>query len=121
MTDDAKHAATSGNTISLSNPHEVRSWMLIFGCDEATLCHAVATVGTSADRVREYMARHTRLASRPSAGDERDDKRIFGWAVVVIAILLVLVVTYNFFAFERESPLPQSAQTTTSSSTQPQK
>lgn len=39
----------------LSEPHEVRSWTEALGIDEKTLRAAVAAVGDSAEKVREYL------------------------------------------------------------------
>ena len=41
--------------IALSQPHEVRDWCKSFGCTEAELRAAVAAVGRSAAKAREYI------------------------------------------------------------------
>ena len=41
--------------ISPSEPHEARGWAEAFGISEAQLRAAVAAVGYSAEKVREYL------------------------------------------------------------------
>ena len=41
--------------ISLTEPHEVRSWTQALDCTEAELQAAVKAVGHSAEKVREYL------------------------------------------------------------------
>ncbi len=58
MADDFKKTALDRKLIALDEEHEVRSWCQSLGCTEAQLRKAVAAVGNSADRVREYMKVH---------------------------------------------------------------
>ena len=55
MSDDPKKTGLDRKLISLDEPHEVRSWTEALGVDEKTLQGAVAVVGNSAERVREYL------------------------------------------------------------------
>jgi hypothetical protein len=43
--------------ISLQAPHEVRNWTESMNCTELQLRIAVATVGYSAEKVRQYLQR----------------------------------------------------------------
>lgn len=42
--------------ISLTEPHEVRSWTESLGCSETQLRDAVKEVGNSAEAVRAHLA-----------------------------------------------------------------
>lgn len=55
MTDDPKKTSLDRKLIALNEPHEVRSWTESLGVDEKTLKAAVAAVGNSAEKVREYL------------------------------------------------------------------
>ena len=55
MPDDPKKTGQDRKLISLEEPHEVRSWTQSLGCTEQQLRAAVAAVGHSADRVREFL------------------------------------------------------------------
>ena len=44
-----------GKRIDITDPFEIRNWCKIFGCKEAKLKHAVATVGTSSEKVRVFL------------------------------------------------------------------
>ena len=55
MADDPKKTGQDRKRIALSEPHEVRSWTESLGVDEKTLRAAVAAVGDSAEKVREYL------------------------------------------------------------------
>ena len=57
MSDDPKKTGQDRKRIALSEPHEVRSWTEALGVDEKTLRAAVAAVGDSAEKVREYLRR----------------------------------------------------------------
>lgn len=57
MTDDLKKTGLDRKLISLSEPHELRSWMESFGCTEEELREAVAAVGPSAEAVRAHLAK----------------------------------------------------------------
>lgn len=56
MSDDTTKTGLDRKLISLAEPHEVRSWTESLGCDEVTLRKAVAAVGNSAEKVREYLS-----------------------------------------------------------------
>lgn len=58
MSDDPKKTALDRKLIALDEEHEIRSWCQSLGCTEAQLRKAVAAVGNSAERVREYMKVH---------------------------------------------------------------
>ncbi len=58
MSDDKTAIAHDRHLISLSEPYEVRDWANSLGITEAELREAVAAVGPSADKVREYLASH---------------------------------------------------------------
>jgi len=55
MADHPKKTGLDRKLIALSVPHEVRSWTQSLGVDEKTLKAAVAAVGNSAEKVREYL------------------------------------------------------------------
>ena len=55
MADDPKKTGLDRKLIDLNEPHEVRSWTESLGVDERTLKAAVAAVGNSAAKVREYL------------------------------------------------------------------
>jgi hypothetical protein len=55
MADDPNKTGLDRKLISLDEPHEVRSWTESLGVTEQQLKAAVAAVGTSADKVREYL------------------------------------------------------------------
>ena len=55
MADDTKKTGLDRKLISLGEPHEVRSWTESLGVTEQQLKAAVAAVGNSADKVREYL------------------------------------------------------------------
>lgn len=55
MADDPKKTGLDRKLIALNEPHEVRSWTESLGVDEETLRAAVAAVGNSAEKVREYL------------------------------------------------------------------
>ncbi|CAN7244904.1 DUF3606 domain-containing protein [Acidovorax sp. Leaf78] len=58
MSDDKNKTAQDRNFINLSEPYEVRDWTNSLGVTETQLRDAVAAVGRSADKVREYLATH---------------------------------------------------------------
>ena len=58
MSDDKTQTAQDRNLINLSEPYEVRDWTNSLGVTEVQLREAVAAVGRSADKVREYLASH---------------------------------------------------------------
>jgi hypothetical protein len=45
--------------IDINDLLEVRNWCKSLGCPEAELKKAVNVVGTSAEKVREYLKKHT--------------------------------------------------------------
>ncbi|MDM0076990.1 DUF3606 domain-containing protein [Variovorax sp. J2P1-59] len=55
MSDDPKKTGQDRKRISLKEPHEVRSWTESLGVTEQQLKAAVAAVGDSAEKVREYL------------------------------------------------------------------
>lgn len=57
MSDDKSETAQDRHFINLSEPYEVRDWVRSLNTTEALLREAVAAVGSSADKVREYLAR----------------------------------------------------------------
>lgn len=58
MSDDKTETTHDRNFISLNEHYEVRDWTNSLGVTEAQLREAVAAVGHSADKVREYLASH---------------------------------------------------------------
>ncbi|TQF12013.1 DUF3606 domain-containing protein [Myxococcus llanfairpwllgwyngyllgogerychwyrndrobwllllantysiliogogogochensis] len=56
MADDPKKRGTPDNDlISIKQEHEIRSWCAAFGCSREELLAAVAAVGHSAAKVRDYL------------------------------------------------------------------
>jgi hypothetical protein len=56
MSDDHSKTAQDRHFISLGEHYEVRDWTNSLGVTEAQLREAVAAVGNSADKVREYLS-----------------------------------------------------------------
>lgn len=56
MSDDKNETAQDRHFINLNEPYEVRDWSNSLGVTEAQLREAVVAVGSSADRVREYLS-----------------------------------------------------------------
>ncbi|WP_426304231.1 DUF3606 domain-containing protein [Acidovorax facilis] len=56
MSDDKSKTGEDRNLISLSEPYEIRDWTNSLGVTEVELREAVAAVGASADKVRQYLA-----------------------------------------------------------------
>ncbi|WP_428000887.1 DUF3606 domain-containing protein [Acidovorax sp.] len=56
MSDDHTKTAQDRHFISLAEHYEVRDWTNSLGVTEAQLREAVAAVGSSADKVREYLS-----------------------------------------------------------------
>jgi hypothetical protein len=56
MTDDPRKTGLDRKLISLTEPHEVRSWTESLGCSETQLRDAVKEVGNSAEAVRAHLA-----------------------------------------------------------------
>lgn len=56
MSDDKTQTAHDRAFINLSEPYEVRDWTNSLGVSEAQLREAVAAVGSSAEKVRQYLA-----------------------------------------------------------------
>ncbi|QRF63409.1 DUF3606 domain-containing protein [Variovorax paradoxus] len=56
MTDDPRKPGLDRKLISLTEPHEVRSWTENLGCSETQLRDAVKEVGNSAEAVRAHLA-----------------------------------------------------------------
>lgn len=55
MTGDPKKTGHDRKSISLGEPHEVRSWTQYLGVTEEQLKAAVTAVGDSAEKVRKYL------------------------------------------------------------------
>lgn len=55
MADDPKKTRLDRKLISLEEPHEVRSWTESLHCNEQQLRDAIAAVGHSAEKVRDYL------------------------------------------------------------------
>ena len=55
MIDDSLQTWQDLRQIVLSRSYEVRDWCKAFGCTKEELHDAVKAVGTSAQRVREYL------------------------------------------------------------------
>jgi hypothetical protein len=60
MSDDKKSTGRDRKRISLDEEYEVRDWTRSLGVTKEELAEAVAKVGNSADRVREYLANRKR-------------------------------------------------------------
>lgn len=58
MSDNPRKTAHDRHFINLSEPYEVRDWTRSLGVTETQLREAVAAVGSSADKVRQYLATH---------------------------------------------------------------
>ncbi|MCF5167586.1 DUF3606 domain-containing protein [Pseudomonas congelans] len=56
---DNKHIThpEDAKRIDIHDAFEVRNWTAALGCTEAELKQAVAAVGTSADKVRQYLGK----------------------------------------------------------------
>ena len=58
MSDDtSQRGPTDRSRINLSQEHEVRYWTQALGVSEAELSRAVGAVGSSADKVREFLTK----------------------------------------------------------------
>ena len=55
MAEDPLRTRHDREPVSLAHGYEVRHWCRVFGCSEPALRAAVAAVGTSARRVREFL------------------------------------------------------------------
>ncbi|MNY74050.1 hypothetical protein D3C86_2129860 [compost metagenome] len=56
MSDNTNDTVHDRNFINLNERYEVRDWTNSLGVTEMELREAVAAVGNSADKVREYLA-----------------------------------------------------------------
>lgn len=56
MSDDTNETVHDRNFINLNERYEVRDWTNSLGVTEVQLREAVAAVGASGDKVREYLA-----------------------------------------------------------------
>lgn len=56
MSDNTNDTVHDRNFINLNEHYEVRDWTNSLGVTEMELREAVAAVGNSADKVREYLA-----------------------------------------------------------------
>lgn len=59
MSDDKEKTGQDRHFINLSEHYEVRDWTNSLGVTEEQLREAVTAVGSSADKVREYLS-HSR-------------------------------------------------------------
>jgi hypothetical protein len=57
VTDEPRDTWQDQRQIVLSRCYEVRDWCRAFGCTKEELQDAVKAVGTSAQKVREYLQR----------------------------------------------------------------
>ena len=57
MKDDSAKTALDRRQINLEQDYEVSYWTKAFGCTEPELHEAVAAVGRTAEKVREYLNR----------------------------------------------------------------
>jgi hypothetical protein len=57
MADQPSRINRESEPISLQQGYEVRHWCKVLGCTEDELRAAVKAVGTSAERVREFLRR----------------------------------------------------------------
>jgi hypothetical protein len=55
MSDDKHKKELDGKLISLKEDYEIKYWCNIFKCTEQQLKDAVAAVGHSASKVRDYL------------------------------------------------------------------
>jgi hypothetical protein len=55
MSDTPRGTGQDRKLIALTQEYEVRDWCQSLGCTEPELRAAVAAVGNSADKVREYL------------------------------------------------------------------
>ena len=53
--DDSQRTSQDLRRIELARSYEVRDWCKAFGCTKEELHDAVRAVGTSAQKVREYL------------------------------------------------------------------
>ncbi len=58
MADDKTKTGTDRRFISLNEDYEVRDWTQSLQCSEEELRRAVAAVGNSAEKVRDYLGRN---------------------------------------------------------------
>ena len=57
MSDDKqKSGGNDRKMIALGEEYEIRDWTKSLGCTEAELREAVRAVGSSADKVKEYLS-----------------------------------------------------------------
>jgi hypothetical protein len=57
MKDDPNNLAMDQRPIAVEQEHELRYWTKVFSCSEEELRDAVAAVGISAQKVREYFCK----------------------------------------------------------------
>jgi len=61
MSDDTSQRGPQDRSrINMTQAHEVRYWTQALGVSEAELSRAVGAVGSSADRVREFLGSQSR-------------------------------------------------------------
>ena len=61
MSDDtSQRGAQDRSRINMTQEHEVRYWTQALGVSEAELSRAVGAVGSSADKVREFLGAGSR-------------------------------------------------------------
>ena len=57
MADDKSKTGADRKQISLNEDYEIRDWMQSLNCSETELREAVKAVGSSAEAVRQHLAR----------------------------------------------------------------
>ena len=55
MSDDRQETGKDRQLVSIQEDYERRDWARSMGCSEEQLTQAVAAVGHSADKVRQYL------------------------------------------------------------------
>ena len=56
MSDDKSNPGQDRKLISLTEDHDVRDWCTSLGCTESELHFALAKVGNSVEKVREFLS-----------------------------------------------------------------
>ncbi len=69
MSDEVQRSRVPDRSrVNLNEPSEVSYWRRQCGCTEQQLRQAIAAVGDSADKVRQYFKRKSRPAERRKIG-----------------------------------------------------
>ena len=67
MSDDTSQRGPQDRSrINMTQPHEVRYWTEALGVSESELSRAVGAVGSSADKVREFLGNKGASTSAPN-------------------------------------------------------